>query len=179
MSRQVWEELLLSPVIDATQISNTTAETIMVPDTTIPANFFLAGRTLRVRMMAALSNVVTTPGTITFRVRWGGVSGTVLCASAAIAMNTTAKTNSTALVEFHISCRVEANPGTLFAWGWVNLGASDTTAYLQHPVPDSGPASVGSLDLTTATSLSFTAQFSVNTSPTNWLTKEFKLESLN
>jgi len=179
MSKQSWEELLLSPVIDATVISNTVTETIMVPDTTIPANYFSAGRTLRVTLIGKMSNVVTTPGTLTLRARWGGVAGTVLVASAALALNTAAQTNSTIKIEFLVTCRVEANPGTLLATGSACLGLSASVQGRVDMIPASAPAAVGSLDLVSAVALSFTAQFSVNTNPTNLQIMEMKLESLN
>lgn len=179
MSKQTWEELLLAPIIDATQISNTTTETIMVPDTTIPANYFYAGRTLRARLIGKMSNVVTTPGTLTLRARWGGVSGTLLIASAAIALSTTAQTNAQIMQEFFITCRVEGNPGTLITSGQACLGISASVAGRVDQIPASGQAAVGSLDLTSATALSFTAQFSVSTNPTNMTIQQFTLESLN
>ena len=179
MSKNTWEELLLSPIAAATQISNSTTETIMVPDSVIPANYLVAGRCLRATLIGQLSCVVTTPGTIIFRARWGGVSGTILCASAALALNTVAQTNDTVKIEFLVTCRVEGNPGTLIATGVAALGAARSTAGLVDLIPASAPAAVGSLDLTAATSLSFTAQFSVNTNPTNLQIIEFKLESMN
>jgi hypothetical protein len=179
MSKQSWEELLLAPVIDATAISNSTTETIMVPDSSIPAGYFYAGRTLRATMFGKMSNVVTTPGTLTLRARWGGVSGTVLAASAALALNTTAQTNSSIWLQWLITCRVEQNPGTLLASGVAALGLSRATQGLFDMIPASAPAAVGSLDLSATTALSFTAQFSVNTNPTNLQIMDFKLESMN
>ena len=94
MSRQYWEELLFAAIADATQISNSTAETIMVPDRNIPSGWWEQGRTLQAKLKGSLSNVVTTPGTLTVRARYGGVGGTLLVASAAVALNVAAQTNS-------------------------------------------------------------------------------------
>ena len=179
MSKQGWVENLVSPVVDAAQISNTTAETIMIPDVAIPASYFYGGRTVRVRLMGKMSNVVTTPGTLTLRVRWGGVGGTVLVASAALTLNTTAQTNAQIIIEFNITCRVEGNPGKLIVSGWDCLGLSAATQGRVDLIPASGQAEVGSLDLNSATSLSFTAQFSVATNPTNLTIQQVTFESLN
>lgn len=179
MSLQTWEETLVESIADATQISNSTSETVMVPDTTIPANYFYAGRVLRATLLGKMSNVVTTPGTLTLRSRWGGVGGTLLCASAALALNTTAQTNSQIKIEFLITCRVAGSSGTLIVGGSAGLGLSRATQGLLDMIPASGQAAVGSLDLVSATSLSFTAQFSVSTNPTNFTIQQFILESMN
>ena len=179
MSKNTWEELLVSPVAAATQISNTTTETIMIPDTVLPAGYLVAGRAIRVTLIGQMSNVVTTPGTLTLRCRWGGVSGTILAASAALALNTAAQTNSTIKIEFLITCRVEGNPGTLIVTGTACLGLSASVQGRYDMIPASAPAQVGSLDLSAATALSFTAQFSVATNPTNLQIVEAKIESMN
>ncbi len=91
---QGWEETLESITADGTQISNSTTETIVCPDFNIPAYYMAPGRTLRITAFGVMSNVVTTPGTLTMWVRWGGVAGTVLVVSAAQGLSTTARTNS-------------------------------------------------------------------------------------
>jgi hypothetical protein len=182
MSLQTWEETLYSSVADATQISNSTSETIMVPDTTIPAKYWYAGRTVKASLIGVMSNVVTTPGTLTIRARLGGVAGTLLAASAAIALNTTAQTNSQIWMEFLLTCRAVGwsnSSGSLFTSGNVNLGLSRSTQGLVDLVPASGNAVVGSLDLTSSSILSFTAQFSVSTNPTNLTINQFILEAMN
>lgn len=182
MSLQTWEETLYSSVADATQISNSASETIMVPDTTIPAKYWYPGRTLKATLLGSMSNVVTTPGTLTLRARLGGVAGTALAASAAIALNTTAQTNAQVWIEFLLTCRAtgwSSTSGSLLTSGKACLGLSRSTAGLVDMIPASGNAAVASLDLTSASTLSFTAQFSVATNPTNLLINQFVLEAMN
>jgi hypothetical protein len=182
MSLQTWEEALYSSIADATQISNTVTETIMVPDTAIPARYWYPGRTVHVLMTGMLSNVVTTPGTLTLRARYGGVAGTPLAASAALALNTTAQTNSQVWIEFLLVCRLtgwSATSGTMWTSGHAALGNSRSTQGLKDLIPASGNAVVSSLDLTSAGTLSFTAQFSVATNPTNLIINQFVLKALN
>jgi len=182
MSLQTWEEALYSSIADATQISNSTTETIMVPDTSIPARYWYPGRTLKATLNGVMSNVVTTPGTLTLRARFGGVAGTVLAASAALALNTTAQTNAQIWIEFLLTCRAagwSATSGSLWTSGKAALGNSRATQGLLDNIPASGNAVVASLDLTSASTLSFTAQFSVATNPTNLTINQFVLEALN
>lgn len=183
MSLQTWVEALYSSVADATQISNTTSETIMVPDTSIPAKYWYVGRTLRATLVGVASCVVTTPGTLTLRARYGGVAGTALAASSAIALNTTAQTNDTIWMEFLLTCRAagwSSTSGSLWTTGRAMLGSLRTggTA-VTDAIPASGNAVVSSLDLTSAGTLSFTAQFSVSTNPTNLTINQFILEAMN
>src|SRR5690242_14727721 len=104
MSVQSWQELIFRTVASSTAVTGT-AEAIMVPDVTLPANYMYPGRVLYARMAGKISNVVTTPGTITLRARWGGVAGTVLAASDAIAQNIVAQTDDSWEAEFWITCQ--------------------------------------------------------------------------
>ncbi len=175
MSLQSWEELINTIIADATAVTGT-SETIMVPDFTLPANYMYPGRILRARLSGLISNVVTTPGTITFRARWGGVSGTVLVASAAMAQNTVAQTNDQCDAEFLITCRSSGSSGSLFTSGRAIRG-NNPTAGLVDLIPASGNAVVSALNLAAATALSFTAQFSVTG---NSLTvNQYTLESMS
>jgi len=179
MSTNSWEETLSASVTDATQISNSTAETVLVPDFTVPANYLVEGRTIQITLIGKMSNVVTTPGTLTFRCRWGGVAGTLLVASAAIALNIVAQTNAQVIIQLRLTCRTKGNPGTLIVSGWCCLGLSASVTGRVDLIPASGQAAVGTLDLVSATALSVTAQFSVNTNPTNIQIQQATYESLN
>lgn len=182
MSIQSWQELINQSIVDATQISNSVTETIMVPDFTLPAKYWYPGRTLRIILLGQMSNVVTTPGTLTLRSRLNGVGGTVLAASSAIALNTTAKTASSIRIEFVHTCRATGNSatsGSMYTQGTANLGESASVAGRTDHIPDSANAVVSSLDLTSATTLSYTAQFSVSTNPTNLTITQALYEALN
>ena len=79
MSRQAWSELIAVSVASGTAIHTTTTETIIFPDVTIPANYMQDGRVLH--LIAYGGYVTTATPTLQFRLRWGGVSGTVLAAT--------------------------------------------------------------------------------------------------
>lgn len=190
---QSWEEILEGTVADGTQISNSTAETIVCPDFNIPAFYMTTGRTLRIWAFGVNSNVVTTPGTLIFRVRWGGVGGTVLLASAAIGLDTTARTNALWCLSAFVTCRSIGASGSFMSGGWVSVvnvlasvGISNNGVFNNlvsmlgsagAPIA-SGNAAV-TVDTTTAKLLSVTATFSVSTSPTNLTCQQRVIESLN
>jgi hypothetical protein len=155
-------------IADGTQVSNTVNETIICPDFNIPAYFMAPGRRLHVRAWWECSNVVTTPGNLTLRLRWGGVAGVVLAASAAMSLNTTARTNFTGFLDADIVCRSAGSSGSFSTHGfvWLNNAIANVSQFLTTNMPQSG-TSVASVDTTVDKLLSVTAQFSVATNPTN------------
>ena len=181
-----FETVAESTIVDGTQISNSVAETIVVPDFNIPAYYMAVGRTLRIWGYYVMSNVVTTPGTLILRVRWGGVAGAVLLASAAQGLDTTARTNSMGLFMATITCRSAGSSGT-FMSGGIMFGnvLSSTAANLLPALLGSAGTPLASanaavtVDTTTAKLLSVTAQFSVATSPTNLTCNSRIIEVLN
>jgi hypothetical protein len=183
---QGWTEPLDCITADGTQISNTTTETIVCPDFNVPAYYMASGRALRIWAFGVNSNVVTTPGTLTFRVRWGGVAGTVLLQSAAQSLDTTAHTNALWSFEAHIVCRTVGPTGTFLSGGILNvynLLASTAANLLPAVLGSAGaPGASGSaavtVDTTTAKLLSVTAAFSVATSPTNLTCQQRIIEAL-
>jgi len=183
---QTWEETLESTIVDGTQISNSSSETIVVPDFSIPATYMAAGRTLRIWAYGVMSNVVTTPGTLTMRVRWGGVGGTLLLASAAQGLDTTARTNSMWLMMATVTCRTIVSSGTFMSGGILfgNVLSSTASNLLPALLGSAGAPLASSnaavtVDTTAAKLLSVTAQFSVSTNPTNLTCNSCILEALN
>lgn len=175
MGSQNWVETLDSLTADGTQISNSTAEALMCPDFNVPAYYMAPGRTLEIEAWGVCSNVVTTPGTLTYRLRWGGLSGTVLLASAALGLDTTARTNALWRLVARIVCRSAGASGAVMSTGNVdqyNVLSSSAGNLLPNLLGSAGaPAASGNaavtVDTTSAKLLSLTAQFSVATSPTN------------
>lgn len=188
MSIQTWEELVNYTIGDATQISNSTVETLMVPSFALPANFFYPGRIIRTRLQGVISNVVTTPGTLTLRAYLNGTAGSKLSGTDnAMALSIVAHTNATFDVEWLTTCRANGpltTSGSLFTVGKANLGLARVTSSPIFPgesdfLPASAPAVVASLNLGAAATLDFTAQFSVATSPTNLTVNQMTMEALS
>lgn len=184
-SIQSWEEVLAVTVADGTQVLNTVTETVMTPDVTLPANYLYQGRMLKYTLWFSVSTVITTPGTITFRLRYGGVAGTVMAASAAYAPDPTAAlTTRTGYIEWHFLCRAVGTAAASLAFGRLHMNnvddASATTVQgnlNSFAIPQNAPATAN-INTTTANALSPTVQFSVATATTQLTTLLAVLEAL-
>lgn len=183
MSKQIWSELLLvDNSANGATVSNTTTETILFPDFTIPAFYMDDGKYLRYTATGKLSNIVTTPGNLTFALRWGGVSGTILAQSSAIALNTTAQTDIMWKIWLDIVCRGNGSSGSLLTMGLAELAFKST---IQPEFMGSAggassntPAAV-TVDVTTNQALSLTAKFSIANSGNSITGMVRSIESLN
>jgi hypothetical protein len=185
MSRQFFEETLAWATADGTAIANTTTETIIFPNVIIPANMMSDGRILRLTALGRHSTTGTP--TLTFRVRWGGVSGTVLCASGAMVTGS-AVTAAIWRMELLIQTRTNGATGTLFAGGVAEIGedatstvGSATNAGARDFMGSAGvatPAAV-TVDLTADTALSVTAQWGTASASNTLTGHNYILESLN
>jgi hypothetical protein len=176
MSKQTFPEVLVNDIADGTQILNSSTETIICPDFQFSANDsrIYPGAALSVECYFDCSFVITTPGTLTLRLRWGGVSGSVLAASGAYAPDpTSALTTRSGYVKFDTTWRTTGAAGTAMTMGFMHINdfddASATTLQgnlNMGVIPSNTPAVVSSLDTTAAKALSVTAQFSVSTTGT-------------
>lgn len=164
MSRQFWEEAIFWATADGTTISATATETIIFPNVTIPANYMQDGRCLRLTAYGR-HTAASTP-TLTFRIRWGGVAGTVLAASGAMVTGTV--TAGIWAVEAIIQTRVNGSSGSLYVIGKakINEDATQTVGSATNMGAEDFMGSAGvatpaavTVDLTVDTALSITAQF--------------------
>lgn len=184
MSRQFWQESIFWTTADGTAIANTTTETIIFPNITIPANYMADGRVIRLNAAGRLST--TSTPTVRYRLRWGGVSGTVLWDSGTI----TNATVTAALwwVDLIMQTRANGASGTLFSIGQALVGGAAAPSVgsatgapaigVFGSAGDDTPAAV-TVDLTADTSLSLTATWGT-ASASNTLTGHIYVgESLN
>lgn len=185
MSFQTWMECVGASTGDATAVANSTTETILLPDFTIPANFMYAGRTLRYTIAGKYSTTGTP--TMTFRCRAGGVGGTLLAASAAIT-TPSGVTNAFWFAELLITCRTAGSTGTWLADGLATVCAavaptvaSATGAAAVTPMTAGGvtaPATA-TVDSTASQALSFTLQWSAASSSDTATCQHAELDSKN
>lgn len=125
---------------DGTALTNTlTGASIIHPTgkVRIPGNseIWKVGRRLRVTASGRISTVVTTPGTLTFEIRFGPTSNIIACTSPAFALNTTAKTNVTWVLEWDM--RVTA-VGASTSTTLLHTGVWTSEAVIGSPVPGTG-----------------------------------------
>lgn len=165
-----WEEVIYTPNADGTAIT-AAAETILLPDFSVPASYLTVGKVLKYTIMGRQSTAITTPGTITLRLRWGGVAGVVVVASGAFAPDpTAAATSLTWMVEWWMQCRAVGATGSAMGFGrveWSDYDDATTTTIVgnlnMRMAPTSAPA-VATIDTVTADKLlSATYQSSVAT----------------
>jgi len=182
-SRQGWRETLKVDVSDGAAIT-AAAEAIMTPDYTIPAGVCSAGSVFQYTLMGRLSSAITTPGTFTFSLRWGGVAGTLIASSGAFAPDpTAAATNLTVSVDWFVICRTPGSAGTGIGFGriwWNDFDDATATTIIGNlnmmMAPTSAPATF-TMDTTTGKALSPTYTPSLGTAS---YTNHFAmLESVN
>jgi hypothetical protein len=167
-------------------VLNTTTETIMVPDYTFAADALEPGDVFKYTIFYDVSTVVTTPGTVTFRLRWGGVGGTVLAASGALAPDpTAASTDLVGAIQWYFVCRSVGASGTAYAFAVIDFpDFDDATATtlkgnLDMRLAPTASAAAVTINTTAASALSPTVQFSVATATTQLTGLLAILESLN
>lgn len=192
MSRQYWSEGIAWATASGTAVANSTTETILFPSITIPANFMQDGRVLRLRAMGGYGTTATP--TIIFRLRWGGVAGTVLATSSTV--TTTSGTGSGASMtamwslEMLIQTRSNGSSGTLMSNGLAtlftssNATAGTVTNYgLDMPIVSGStggttPVAV-TADLTADTALALTVQWGTANAANSIQGHQYTIEALN
>ncbi len=184
MSRQFWSETVSWATASGTSVNSANVETILFPNVTIPANFLQDGRCLRLRVFGQWTTTGSTP-TLIFNVRWGGVSGTLLCKTAAI--TTVASTTAACWdLDVIIQTRSNGSAGTVMAngvctafAGVAGTIASATGEALVTPMTVGGvlaPA-VATVDLTADTALSVTV--TPSTTAATLIGLNYTIEALN
>lgn len=180
---QAWEEAIYAPPQDGAAISATTTETIMVPNFIWPnagPHALYVGKRFAYKLYGRVSTVITTPGTMIFRLRWGGVAGTTMVTSKSLLPDTAAAyTNVAGYVQFDVHVRAIGTSGSVFVMGQsIMANTLGSAASMRQGVWPDVPAAV-TIDTTAAQALSPTLQFSVATAGTAWTTHIATLEALN
>ena len=164
----------------------TTAKSVLnVQDLTpIPGNYFQVGSKIRVRAWGGLSNIVTTPGTVTFQVNMGAVA---IYSSGALQMTTTANTLSPFM--FEATLRM-ATVGSVTSATWIgggivsalnlslSAGANPTLTNGILAAPAAAPAAGSGYDGTTQQILDFFVGFSISNAGNGVQLYNYEVEQL-
>lgn len=192
MSRQFWSETVSWATASGTAVANTTTETILFPDVTIPANFLQDGRCLRLRTFFAYGTTATP--TLVFTIRWGGVSGTVIAKTAANIMTSAvgggASMTAMGSIEAIIQTRSNGSAGTLMTNGLVDyltstLGTAGTVTNYGMTEPLASGSTGGTTpvavaaNLTADTALSLTATWGTANAANSIQGLNYTIEALN
>src|SRR5258706_1751132 len=196
MSLQTWEETLVSQRVDSPlQTGFTTAKSIFGADGTdqsahckytVPAGFFVPGKALNIQLRGDISNIVTTPGTITFQVMLGAI---IAFTSGAVQMSTTAHTTLPFWLDMDLTCQVDggANQAKLMGQGMMISQTIDNTAVADSvantlPVlllPNTTPAQGTGFDSTASQKLDIFVGFSISNAGNGVRARQYRLRAMN
>lgn len=183
MSNQGWVETLVSAAVDGPALTASTTATSLIPTAkkwTLGNQFWSVEKVLRVSGRGRISNIVTTPGTLTLDVRLGAV---IAFNGGAIPLNTTAKTNVSFEFEVDLVCRT-IGAGT--AATVLGIGSFTAESVFGSPVgaansamlPASAPAAGSGFDATSALTVDIFGAWSLSNANSIQL-HHFMLQSLN
>lgn len=187
MSRQFWSELISWATADGASVNTTASETIVMPNITIPANFLQDGRALWIKAQGKHSTLGSGTVTLTFRLRWGGVAGTLICGTGAITQ-VVSLTNAFWSLEIQLQTRSNGSSGTVLANGDVNVyGGTAPTVGSATGAPATAPMTNGgqtapaaaTLDLTADTALALTVQMGASSASNIVIGQNYWLEAKN
>lgn len=175
--RQFFSEAFAWATSDGAAVANTTTETIIFPNQTIPANFLQDGRVLRFRAFGKLSTTGTP--TIQFGLRAGGVGGTLLWQTEAIT-NGSGVTNINWGLEVLVVVRSNGASGTVLAMGEVMVNTSTSANVSQvASVSGSDAPATASFDLTADSAFALTAKWGTASASNTLTGVYYTIEALN
>lgn len=191
MTFQSWQEVLISASSDGTALTNSTTATSLLPAAarkTIPPNFLYVGQQLRLLATGRISNVVTTPGTLTLDLRLGPTSNIAAFTTGAMQLSTTAHTNVAWWLEALLTVRAIGNStnANLFGQARFSSQAASLTAVADSATtpatllgPNSAPAVGTGFDSTVANIADLYGTFSVASGSNSIQCHQFSLQALN
>lgn len=164
----MWPETLISADVDGAAVTGTTAATLLHPTAvyTFKANELRLNDKFRIRAAGRISNIVTTPGTLTLDIRAAGV---VAFNGGAMSLNVVAKTNVTWMADIDLVVRAIGSGTNAQLFG---IGKFISESVIGSPLPTVGgsgvllmPASAPAVgtgfDSTAAVALNMFAAFSL------------------
>lgn len=196
MSLQTWEETLVSLRLDSPlQTTYTTAKSIFGVDgtdqaahakITLPANFWVPGKTVRLEVRGDLSNIVTSPGTVTFQFMLGAV---IAWTSGAINFSTTAHTTLPFWLDVDLTCQVDGagtqaklmGQGMIISQCVANTAVADSVANTLPTLllPNTTPAQGTGFDSTASQKTDVFVGFSVSNAGNGVRVRQYRLRALN
>lgn len=186
-SRQYWEELIAWATADGTAVANTTTETILFPNVTIPANYMADGRSVRMKWGGKYSTLGSGTVSHVYSVRWGGSGGTLICKTGTVTL-LISLTNAYFEIEVMLQTRANGATGSIMGNGVANVFSgtaptigSATGAPAVAPLTNGGQTApaAATVDLTADTALSITLIHGAASASNTATGLQYTLESLN
>lgn len=173
---------------DGSALSNSVAETSIIPPYCkwiLDAGFYKRpGDEVVAEAAGRLSNIVTTPGTLTLKIKFGSIA---VWDSGAIQLNAVAKTNVPWRLRVPLTCRAV---GATTTANLIGIGEFQSESVVGSPLPSAGgngvllvpvgaPAVGAGFDSTAAQTIDLTATFSIANAGNAIQCHQFRLQSLN
>lgn len=185
-----YQSTLVESQIDGAAIASSTTETTLLP---AGAKIFLpsgyinrVGKAFFVRASGRISNIVTTPGTLTLKFKLGPTANIAVATSQAFQLNAVAKTNVTWSLELYLLVRSigASTSATVFP-----VGVWTSESNVGSPLPSAGTAggavwqtsapAVGTgFDSSVSNQIDLTATFSISNAGNSIQCHTFSLEDL-
>lgn len=190
MPNQGWRQTLVTQQAAGTLFNSyTTAKSVINPQAIIvlPAGFFdTPGRMMRFQAWGGISNIITTPGTLTFQIMFGSV---IVFTSGAIQLNATAHTTLPFRFDATLTCQVVGSSttakfmgtgevaGIMFTNTAAQVDGVNTSSIIQ--VPATAPAQGTGFDSTAAQTVDFWAGFSISNAGNGIQVAQYAVSSEN
>lgn len=184
-----YEEMVVTQQAAGTLFTTyTTAKTVINPQAlwTMPAGYLFIGRKIRVSVQGAISNIVTTPGTINFQIKIGSVAA---FDTGAMQLNATAHTTLPFWLDIEATCRSLGSGTSATLMGLARATgkmftstAGQTDSAQDMPTllaPATAPAVGTGFDSTIANIVDFWAGFSISNAGNGVQIQQYSIEFPN
>jgi hypothetical protein len=182
-----WQDRVTAISQDGAALTNTVTATSLLAASSkivIPKSAFVVGRVLKVTAAGRVSNLVTTPGTLTLDLRAVGASTVVIANGGAMALNIVAKVNVPWYLEWLLTVRaVGAAANVMHQGKWISesviasplpsVGGAST-----HMLPNATPAVGSNFDSTVNQTLDLFATWSVANAANSIQLHQFAVEEV-
>lgn len=142
---------VLTTITSSTTVANTTTETTLMTGPTLPANFFVAGKTVHISAYGVYDTKADPCGTLDMKVKLGS---TVILDTGAIAVSAGMRYRGW-ILEGYITCRTVGSSGTVMAQGTFTLAISTANG----TYTDMENTAAITIDTTASQALTVTAQW--------------------
>lgn len=186
MPSQLWKAALATAQVDGPALTASTTPTSLLPahaKITLPSGYFdTAGKKLKIKASGRISNIVTTPGTLTLDIRFNATP-IIVFNGGAIPLNIVAKTNVLWELEIDLVCRTigSGTAATMFGTGkFLSESVISAVAGTMNVcgLPASAPAVGTGFDSTAANLVDLFGTWSLNNANSIML-HHYELESSN
>ena len=190
MSNYSWVQTLVAAQVAGSALSNSTTATSILPGQAkyiLPANTLTVGQAMRIKAALQVSNIVTTPGTLTLDVRFNSTP-IIVFNGGAMQLSTTAHTTLPVWVEILLTTRAVGSGTSANLMGQgiatgqplsLTAVADSTTTVGTVMLPNTTPAVGTGFDSTVSNVIDFFATFSIANAGNAVTLQQYTLELLN